>query len=591
MLIYSRLRFLFKNKVLSLQQKSIEETTIMKKTLFLLTTAMIYALMAGAQVNTTEPADPNPGDSSCWTTLTAMKAGWGTIDERYSKSAIPTFAKAPVLHGWRGERLNAQALIVTPSEVVSASLTASDLKSGRKVIPATAIKPYFVRYVIGDTYQDHTATTYYPDRLGNSATLAIEANTTRPVWIEVSIPRDAAAGTYKGTLTINCDGTTFKLPYTVEVVNRTLPEPKEWAFHLDLWQNPYAVARYYEVPLWSKEHFDLMRPLMTELANAGQKVITTSIIRHPWNSQTYDPFESMIGKYKALDGSWSYDYTVFDQWVEFMMSCGIDEQIDCYTLVPWGYKFDYYDVASHSIKEIACEPGTPAYEDLIFPFLKDFAAHLKAKGWFARTCIAMDERPMKQLQAAREVVRRADPGYRLKGAVNYSPEVVDLMYDISITFRHGELPEGVVEDRQANNQLTTFYTCCNPERPNTFTFSPLPESAFLGWHAAAIGVDGYLRWAYCSWPPQPCQDTRYGKGWSSGDTFLHYPGQPSIRWQRLVEGIQQYEKIRLLRPSLTKKQSALLDKALAPMGKTSYDADTDFAALIATARQTLRSIE
>ena len=40
---------------------------------------------------------------------------------------------------------------------------------------------------------------------------------------------------------------------------------------------------------------------------AGQKVITTSIIQHPWNSQTEDPFESMIGKRKAVDGSWSYD--------------------------------------------------------------------------------------------------------------------------------------------------------------------------------------------------------------------------------------------------------------------------------------------
>lgn len=43
------------------------------------------------------------------------------------------------------------------------------------------------------------------------------------------------------------------------MLNRTLPAPAEWAYHLDLWQNPFAVARYYQVPLWSKEHFDAMR--------------------------------------------------------------------------------------------------------------------------------------------------------------------------------------------------------------------------------------------------------------------------------------------------------------------------------------------
>ena len=51
----------------------------------------------------------------------------------------------------------------------------------------------------------------------------------------------------------------MELQIEVDVLNRTLPAPKDWAFHLDLWQNPYSVARYYQVPLWSKEHFDAMR--------------------------------------------------------------------------------------------------------------------------------------------------------------------------------------------------------------------------------------------------------------------------------------------------------------------------------------------
>ena len=46
----------------------------------------------------------------------------------------------------------------------------------------------------------------------------------------------------------------------------TSPAPSEWAYHLDLWQSPFAVARYYQVPLWSQEHLDAMRPLMKMLA-------------------------------------------------------------------------------------------------------------------------------------------------------------------------------------------------------------------------------------------------------------------------------------------------------------------------------------
>ena len=52
-------------------------------------------------------------------------------------------------------------------------------------------------------------------------------------------------------------------------------------------------------------------------ADAGGKVITASIMHKPWNGQTYDAFESMVTWLKKADGTWYFDYTVFDKWVEF----------------------------------------------------------------------------------------------------------------------------------------------------------------------------------------------------------------------------------------------------------------------------------
>ena len=108
-----------------------------------------------------------------------------------------------------------------------------------------------------------------------------------------------------------------------------LPAPGDWAFRLDLWQNPYAVARFYDLPLWSEEHLEAMRPLMQLLADAGQKTITASIMHKPWGGQTEDYFKSMVMRVKTLEGKWIYDYAVFDKWVEFMMELGIDRQINC----------------------------------------------------------------------------------------------------------------------------------------------------------------------------------------------------------------------------------------------------------------------
>jgi hypothetical protein len=60
-------------------------------------------------------------------------------------------------------------------------------------------------------------------------------------------------------------------------------------------------------------------------------------------------------------------------------------------------------------------------------------------------------------------------------------------------------------------------------------------------------MDGYLRWAYNSWPKDPLNDSRF-TAWPSGDTYQVYPGpMTSIRFEKLVEGIQDFEKIYILK--------------------------------------------
>jgi len=296
----------------------------------------------------------------------------------------------------------------------------------------------------------------------------------------------------------------------------------------------------------------------------------------------------MIAKMKQIDGSWRYDYTVFDKWVEFMMSCGITKQIDCYTLVPWHYRFDYYDCATNSVKELSCRPGEAKYHDFIVPFLKDFSHHLRDKGWFDRTYIAMDERPTDQMEAAWQTIQDADPEFKIEGAANYSveSEAADRVDDISVGFQYNLLKKEALARRASKGQKITFYTCCGPERPNTFTFSPPAESAYLGWHALACGYDGYLRWAYNSWTKQPNQDSRYGN-WPAGDCYLVYPEGSSIRFERLVEGIQAFEKIRLLRPTLNLKEAKQLDEMLRYFASNTYEEDKDPVALLHQANNLL----
>ena len=79
-------------------------------------------------------------------------------------------------------------------------------------------------------------------------------------------------------------------------------------------------------------------------------------------------------------------------------------------------------------------------------------------------------------------------------------------------------------------------------------------------------MDGYLRWAYNSWTKNPLADSRFTT-WPAGDTYQVYPGPfSSMRFEKLIEGAQDFEKIRYLRSLYTRnkqtKQLHELNKAL-----------------------------
>lgn len=515
--------------------------------------------------------DTKPHDSEAMWKQQVKEAqlSWATSNMRYAKFVIPQTKKSLVWNtiAWRGERVNGQALLWSSEELRNVTLEASTLKCGSAVIPVEAVKASFVRYVMTDEYSNEAKgsgcgarpdksvfdSSIVEDVIDPVKALDVQACSTRPIWVNVWVPQSAKAGIYIGVITVKGENLKpMKLQIAVNVKNRVLPLPKDWKFHLDLWQNPYSVARYENVPLWSKEHFDAMRPVMKELADAGQKVITASIIYKPWNGQTEDYFSSMIGHTKHLDGSWTYDYTVFDKWVEFMMSVGIDQQINCYTMIPWALSFDYFDEASNEIKFVNAKPGDPAYEAYWLPFLKDFASHLRTKGWFGKTAIAMDERGLEAMKEAIKVIRKADTDWKIALAGSYHKEIEPELYDLCLGIG-GNFPPEVKAAREKRGQVSTYYTCCSTNFPNEFTFSPPAEAVWAMWNAAALNFDGFLRWAYNSWTKDPLLDSRF-RSFAAGDCYQVYPGgRSSIRMEKMVEGIQDFEKIRLLRDEFKAK--------------------------------------
>jgi hypothetical protein len=486
-------------------------------------------------------------------------------DVRFKKDVSPRLSVNTHWNtkAWKGEKVHTKVLLWATASLEKISLKCGDLKgsSGYK-IPEKNINASFLQYVITDGLNAKGSgcgvtrgvdSSLVEDLISKQKVISIKANNVQPIWLSIQIPANANPAVYEGLVKVkNGNNDVGELKYTIEVINRRLPEPEDWKFHLDLWQNPYAVARVHNVIPWSKQHMRVMRPYMEMLADAGQKTITATIIHDPWISQTYDVYQSMVKWTKKKNGTWNYDYSVFDQWVSYMKSIGIGALINCYSMIPWNVKFYYYDESKGKDTFLVGQPGTTEYAAHWKPMLVDFARHLKQKGWFNHTAIAMDERPMEAMQKAIAVIKAADKDFKISVAGKFHPELQSDLFDYSVASNQVIDSSALVQRKNAGF-TTTFYTSCSEGYPNTFTFSPPAEAAWLGWHAANKSYDGYLRWAYNCWPENPSQDSRF-KRLAAGDTYLVYPGyQSSVRFERLREGIQDFEKIRILKEEFRSK--------------------------------------
>ncbi len=531
-------------------------------------TALLLALLigGGAQAQKRyakarfEPDDQTVVRDERWQLVSPGLHGlFASLDRRYPRHAEPRLTTTKKWRGtaWRGERVHTKLLLWSANGARQTHLRSSELKTDDgKTLKNAHIETRFVRYVLADPangkcgYRDGLPTSLEPDMLDNIERLDIPAQSARPVWLTIDVPADANPGVYQGVVSVLSEANsplTFEVE--LEVSPMTLPSPSEWSFHLDLWQDPWSVARFHDVKPWSNEHWQLLKPLIKTLAEAGQKCITTSLVHEPWGGQTYHDYQAMIEWTKQKNGEWIYDFSVFEKWVEFCLEQGITEQINCYSMVPWSNSFRYFDEATGLYKYVRAEAGSEAFVEHWRPFLTEFAKFLDNRGWLEKTCIAMDERGLDAMKAVIKLVKDVSPKLKIVLAGNYHEEIDGDIYDFSPQISQ-TMPEGVLAKRKAEGLHTTFYTSCSNRFPNSFTASPPADAALIGWFAAANGYTGFLRWAYNSWPANPLYDSRFVT-WSAGDTFLIYPGaRSSVRFERLREGFQDFEKLRILQEAL-----------------------------------------
>ncbi|WP_426671880.1 glycoside hydrolase domain-containing protein [Mucilaginibacter sp. McL0603] len=503
-----------------------------------------------------------PVNPALWNLQHGFHVSFGSEDALYFRVEAPQLKETYSWTGcgWRGERLNAQIVVWSADTLEQVRFKLGDLSDGQgHRISKSNISLNMVRYVLanypygsdkvdcgGSPYKDGFL---MPDRFEQFDRFDVPGKTVRPIWLTINVPAGMQPGRYKGNVEVLAKGFEKSLQLDLEVQNQLLPPPHEWKYRLDLWQNPWVLAWHNHLQPWSEEHKLLLKKHLKLYADAGGKYITTYAVNSPWSDNSYTIEGGMIGSIKQKNGIWKFDYSIFDEYVELAMSVGIDKAITVYTPIPGNYRFRYIDGVTGNYITESWPPGSDKFKAYWEPFLNDLRAHLQKKGWLDKTYIGINENPMNETLTAIKFVKANWPGWKITYAGDWHPELNDLLNDYSFV-KGKESPIDIMALRKAKGFTTTYYVCCTPPKPNTFLFSPPIEGQWISWYAAAYGYNGFLRWAYDAWTQDPSRDGRHGS-WAAGDCYLVYPGANSgIRFEKLREGISDYEKIRILKESV-----------------------------------------
>ncbi|RPH38265.1 DUF4091 domain-containing protein [bacterium] len=562
-----------------------------------------------------------PGDSVVdsirWTgEKHGFHVSFATTDRHYFRREVPDLAVSGGVaeslekSAWRGERLNAMILVWSPDTMLQVRFRIADLVSGKgKTIAKENLRLQKVQYVLsnfpyGEASVNCGESPYHgaflmPDKLvplNGAERFDLPGRTTRPVWLSISIPSNAQPGSYQGTIEVMSERESAVLKLNVNVQSMVLPPPHDWKFRLDLWQNPWAPARFYNVQPWSEEHKVILKNHLKMYAEAGGKYISTYVVHSPWSDASYRLEETMVESTRRKDGSWKFDYTIFDQYVQLAIKTGIDKAITIYTPIPWGNRFRYLDEVNGNYVYEVWSPDSKEFKLFWHAFLGELQRHLSAKGWLDRTYLGINENELSQTIAAIKVIKEHSPQWKITYAGDWHPELDTLLDDYSCVF--GKEPSiRDIRERTARGSTSTYYVCCTPPQPNTFVSSCPAEGRWLGWYSASREYDGLLRWAYDAWPADPGRDARHVY-WAAGDCFLVYPGAASsVRFEKLREGIIDFEKIATLRKkgakSSDKTSKALLqelDDVLRSMAVTTHFEEGYFISSLRKGEEIVRKL-
>ncbi len=415
---------------------------------------------------------------------------------------------------------------------------------------------------------------------------------TSSLWFTCT-PREAGSFTVTVTLTEK-EQTVSENSFLLTVIAAELPVQEliftEW-FHCD------CLADYYNVPVFSPEHWKIISSYMKCAADNGVNCLLTPVFTPPLDTEIGGerPTVQLVGV--KTDGTgYRFDFTLLETWLELARKNGIKYFEISHLFSQWGAEYAPKIVAEKGGKPCRIfgwdTPGTEGeYPRFLSLFLPELVAFLRKRN-ILESCIfhISDEPSEAQLDGYIKAKNIVSPF--LEGCT-----VADALSSVEF-YKSGAVKTPI----PATNHIEPFleepiprrwaYYCCAQWNKvgNRFIAYPSSRNRILGVQLYKFGIKGFLHWGFNYWysmgsrrliNPYLCQS---GEGQvPGGDAFSVYPapdGTPyeSVRLNVFREAIQDISALSLCESVIGRKHVTALIDSLAggELTFSSYPADPDY---------------
>jgi len=458
----------------------------------------------------------------------------------------------------RNEYESGQFVVTPEKDIEKLTVKVSPLKGPSEAVPY--VKANFLGYVpitrgtfeTPDEYIIAKPPADLPDPILDSDFVSVKARKNQPIWLTVYVPKEAAAGIYNGIITIEADSTSVELPVSVKVYPVDLPDDR--TLNITQWFLVENISKSQGVPFLSEGYWPILESFARFMAEYR-------------NNYAFTPIIKLITAKDDGAGNLTFDFSLFDRWIETFIKAGVVGYIEGMHLAgrkSWREEEYKLHLPQITNPDGSLEPhiklGVSSKEarDYLSQFMRALQEHLEKKGWLDIYFQHLADEPIplsaESYNNLSRIVREAAPKIKIIDAIECLEVEGSADIYVTQTSRYDENQEFYLKRQRLGDQVW-FYTCMGPRGKymNRFVDYHLIGTRLLHWANFKYNVPGYLHWGFNWYKDNPYTELERDNEVEylpPGDTHIVYPGTKglisSIRLEAMRDGIEDYELLKLL---------------------------------------------